>query len=158
MNARELIKYAATFAAGAYAQHKYTQHQVFRDPAFLAILDEALTHATEADIGKIIRLDPEKLRDWAMAPPRLKGPLLEKWAKEGQDNTPFLENTMLAYLGVNSPEEAEAKVSQKEENLRRRREMGYWRREWASHRALVILQIALAVFSILGLIYVFGYH
>ncbi len=158
MNATEFIKYAATFAAGAFTQHKYTQHQVFRDPGFLAVLDNALTDATEADLERIVRLDPDRLRDWAMAPPRLRGPLLNKWAQEDQEHVPVLEKAVLAFIGAESREEAEAIVSQKEEALRRRKSTGFWRSTWTDRRGLAISWIVLLIFIVASFTYVFAYH
>lgn len=84
MDAREFIKYAAAFAVGAYTQHKYIQHQVFRDPAFISILDVALQNTKNEDIDKLIYLEPDQLRDWVMAPDTFRPKLLQKWADEKQ--------------------------------------------------------------------------
>jgi len=94
MNATQFFKYAATFAGGAaggaYAQHKLTQQQVYRDPAFLAILDVALQDVSESDIAQLVNLSPNRLRDWAMAPKALRPALLTKWASEPEVSS--LEN------------------------------------------------------------------
>lgn len=82
MNAEQFIKYFAAFAGGAYAQHKATEHRVFRDPEFLAILDAALQGVSESDIEQLVNLSPSRLRDWAMAPKAMRPALLKKWASE----------------------------------------------------------------------------
>lgn len=84
MNAKEFIKYAAIFAAGAYTQHKYTQHQIFRDPGFLKLFDAALQNSTDEDIDQLMRLEPDQLRDWVMAPEKIRPKLLQKFAERQQ--------------------------------------------------------------------------
>jgi len=84
MDAKQFIKYAGVFAAGAYTQHKYVQHQVFRDPGFLSLLDAALVTAKKEDIEQLVFLEPARLRDWVMAPEALRPALLRKWAIENK--------------------------------------------------------------------------
>ena len=82
MDTKQFLKYAGMFAAGAYAQHKYTQHQVFRDPGFIAVLDAALEGVPQEEIDELVRLSPDRLRDWAMAPRTMRPALLRKWKLE----------------------------------------------------------------------------
>jgi hypothetical protein len=55
MDAKQFIKYAGVFAAGAYTQHKYVQHQVFRS-GLLSLLDAALVTAKKDDIEQLVFL------------------------------------------------------------------------------------------------------
>jgi hypothetical protein len=87
VDAKEFIKYAALLTTGAYAQHRYSQHQVFRDPGFLSVLDAALKNATKEEVEQIVNLKPDQIRDWAMAPTILRPKLIEKWASEKQQES-----------------------------------------------------------------------
>jgi hypothetical protein len=84
MNAKEFIKYAAVFAAGAYTQQKYTHNQVFRDTRFLVLFDTALQNVTQEEIDQLIYLEPDQLKDWVMAPSPLRSKLLQKFAEQKQ--------------------------------------------------------------------------
>jgi len=141
MNATEFIKYAALFAAGAYTQHKYTQHQVFSDPSFLALLESALQDSTQEDIDKLVDLEPEKLKDWVMAPKPFRARLLTKFYQEQQQANQALRRQM---------EDMKKRVDEVREIKKlpwysRRRIERYWLTDWPLWIACFLMIIALLI-------------
>ena len=140
MNATQFIQYAATFAGGAYAQHKLTQQQVFRDPGFLSILDAALQDVKESDIEQLVNLSPNRLRDWAMAPKVMRPALLKKWASEPQDK--------LAEQIARSIDELAQKIPESEEI-----NAGFWKSNFRrAPIATILLFIGIIVLFVLSII------
>jgi len=50
----------------------------------LALLESALQDSTQEDIDKLVDLEPEKLKDWVMAPKPFRARLLTKFYQEQQ--------------------------------------------------------------------------
>ncbi len=135
MNATQFIKYAATFAGGAYAQHKLAQQQVFRDPGFLSILDAALQDVEEDDIEQLVNLSPNRLRDWAMAPKVMRPALLKKWVSEPEES--------LAEQVARSFNELADKIPERKEIS-----PGFWKTSFREHPVLTWILVATTVFGV----------